>query len=160
MEGKPTEEDTQLWCRRLGSQANNRAWVLAEQAARTALEDAEMLHAAHASRHLWSKVGTERNLALADVLLGHVHALLGSGPSAMRYAGDAFDYFTSHESEAWELAFAHAALANAAHAAGRNELHREHYARAVEVANTMTSEEDRKVFDASFIRIPKPAQAG
>jgi hypothetical protein len=160
MESKPTEEETQLWCRRLGSQANNRAWALAEQAARTAQEDAEMLHAAHASRHLWSKVGTERNLALADVLLGHVHALLGSGSSAMRYAGDALDYFSSHQSEAWELAFAHAALANAAHAAGHNELHREHYARAVEVANTMASEEDRKVFDASFIRIPKPAQAG
>ena len=160
MADKPTEEETQLWCRRLGSQANNRAWVLAEQAVRTGEEDAEMLHAAHASRHLWSKAGNERNLALADLLLGHVHALLGSGQPAMRYAGDAYGYFTSHQSEAWELAFAHAALANAAHAAGRSELHREHYAKATEVANTMTSEEDRRLFDASFIRVPRPERAG
>ncbi|MGE5668156.1 MAG: hypothetical protein ACM338_08175 [Betaproteobacteria bacterium] len=160
MADNPTDEETQRWFRHLGSQANNRAWVLAEQAARSPEEDAEMLDAAHASRYLWSKVGTERNLALANLLLGHVHALLGAGPAAMRYAVDAFGYLTSHESQAWELAFAHAALANAAHAAGRNELHREHYAKAAEVANTMTSEEDRKIFDASFIRVPRPAQAG
>ena len=158
MAEKPTEEEAQLWQRRLGAQANNRAWALAEKASRTPEEDAAMLHAAHASRHLWGRVGTERNFALADLLLGQVHALLGNGQAAMQYANSAFAYFTSHASEAWELAFAHAVLANAAQAAALPDKHRANYARALEIADTLTNKEDRKVFDATFAVIPKPAQ--
>lgn len=157
MTEKPTEEETQLWQRRLGAQANNLGWALAEKPSRTRDEDAEMLHAAHASRHLWGKNGTERNFALADLLLGHVHALLGNGQAAMQYANTAFAYFTSHQSEAWELAFAHAVLANAAQAAALPDNHRENYARALEIADTLTNKEDRKVFDVTFAVIPKPA---
>lgn len=152
----PTEEETARWQRRLASQANNRGWALAEWGSRTQDEDAEMLHAAHASRHLWSLIGTGKNHALADLLLGHVHALLGHGSSAMQYANAAFSYFSSRQSEAWETAFAHAVLANAAHAAGLAELHEANYAKALEAANTLADPEDRKVFDATFVVIPKP----
>ena len=131
MAESPTEEETRQWQRRLASQANNRGWMLAEQRSRTQAENAAMLHAAHAARHLWGPIGTGKNLALADLLLGHVHALLGHGPSAMQYA-------------------------NAAHAAGLSELHEAHHAKAFEVANTLSDPEDRKVFDATFAVIPTP----
>ena len=49
-------------------------------------------------------------------------------------------------------------LAHAAHAAGLSDVHRSNYVRAQEVADTMTDEEDRKIFDATFRVIPKPTR--
>src|SRR5574337_1425149 len=118
MTPSPSEDEFNLWRRRLGSEANNRGWALAEKPSRTPDEDAEMLHAAHAARYLWSKIGTDRNFALADLLLGQVHALLGHAHPASEYAERAFAHFTSHQSEAWELAFAYAVQANAAAVSG------------------------------------------
>jgi hypothetical protein len=155
----PSEEEVNLWRRRLGSEANNRGWTLAEKLSRTSEEDAEMLHAAHASRHLWAKVGTERNFASADLLLGHVHALLGHGPTAMEYAAKALSYFTSRPSEAGQQAFAYAVQANAASACGDSTLHRDSYAKAQELADTLADPKDRRVFDATFNVIPKPGPA-
>ena len=156
MTPSPSEDEFDLWRRRLGSEANNRAWALAEKPSRTPDEDAEMLHAAHASRFLWSRIGTEKNLALADLLLGQVHALLGSGQAATQYAEKAFAYFTARPSERWELAFAYAVRASAAAACGDTLLHRHSYAEAQGIASTLTDPEDRKIFDASFSVIPKP----
>jgi hypothetical protein len=155
----PSEEDVKLWRRKLGSEANNRGWALAEKTSRTSDEDAEMLHAAHASRYLWSKIGTERNFALADLLLGQVHALLGHARTATVYAEKAFAYFTSRQSEPWEVAFAYAIQASAAAASGNRALYSESYARALEIANTLADPEDRRIFDATFNVIPKPADA-
>jgi hypothetical protein len=154
-----SDEEVQLWNRRIGSQANNRGWTLAEQPTRTEAEDEEMLDAAHASRHLWRKIGNERNVARADLLLGQVHALLGLSRSAMAYAEAALSYFTSQKSELWELAFAHAIVAHAAHGAGQLEMHRTYYAKALEIAEAISAAEVRKVFDASFCMIPKPTGA-
>ncbi len=69
MADPPSEEETRLWRRRLGSAANSRGWALSEQSSRTPQEDAEMLHAAHAARHLWSTIGTAGNFALGDLTL-------------------------------------------------------------------------------------------
>jgi hypothetical protein len=156
MSETPSEEETAKWHRRLGGAANNRGWKLAEMPVRTAAEDEEMLHAAHASRHLWSKVGNEMNFALGDMLLGQVHALLGHGPLAMRYAEAAFAFFSSRESEAWETAFSHLVLSHAAHAAGKPDMHHAHYRSALEAANALTEAEDREIFDASLRVVPKP----
>ena len=156
MTDRPSEDEIQVWQRRLGSSANNRGWTLSEQATRSPAEDAEMLHAAHASRYLWSKVGNEKNFALGDLLLGHVHALLGQGQSAMRYANAAFDFFSSRVSEPWEMALVHAVLCNAAYAAGCVDLHRTHFATAVDITNTMAIPEERKIIEATLNVIPKP----
>ena len=117
MTEQPTDEEFGKWHKRFGVECNNRAWRLSELAARTPAEDEEMLHAAHAATLHWSKVGTEHNAALARMLLAHVYALLGDAEPAMRHARSCFAYFTSHETQPWELAFAHAVLASAAWAA-------------------------------------------
>ena len=49
MNPQPSAEETALWQRRLASQANNRAWALADAPLRTPEEDEEMLQAAHAA---------------------------------------------------------------------------------------------------------------
>ena len=42
-------------------------------------------------------------------------------------AREAYDFVMGRDSPAWEVAFAHAVLANAAHAAGDRALHARHY---------------------------------
>lgn len=142
--------------RRLAAAANNRAWELAELHQRSPDEDAEMLDAAHAARFLWSGLGSEKNAANADLLLGQVHALLGHGALAMWYANRAFGFFSNTASLPVETAFAHAVLANAAHADGDAALHELHYEKAAAAAQSITVPENRRIFDATFRLIPKP----
>ena len=97
-----------------------------------------MLHAAHASCYLWSRIGTERNMALADLLLGQVDALLGRAQAATG-TPRRHSHFASRPSEAWELAFAYAVQASAAAVAGNSDLHRDSYAK----------ERDRRCADRS-----------
>ena len=91
-------EEAARWTRRLAIECNNRAWRLAEAQGRTAAEDEEMLHCAHAAALHWSRVGTELHQARATMLLAHVHALRGRGESAMDYAMQSFTYVASHDS--------------------------------------------------------------
>lgn len=136
-------------------ECNNRAWKLAESPRRSAAEDREMLDAAHAAAFHWSKVGTEVHAARADMLLAHVHALLGHGEVAMKLARPSFDFVASRESPAWEVAFAHAVLANAAAACGERALHEAHYRRARALGSAL-DEGERSVFEAAFRPIPAP----
>lgn len=150
------DADRRAWHRRFGSEANNRAWALAEQRSRTADEDDEMLHAAHAALYHWRQVGTERNVALARMLLGHVHAQLHDGARAREHAEAAFAFVASHASEPWERAFAHAVLANAAFACNDAQAHRTHHRIAGELGAGLENQEERRIFDATFNVIPPP----
>lgn len=156
MQDTITPEEQAKWARRFAVECNNRAWRLAESAARSEAEDEEMLHCAHAAALHWSQVGTELHNARATMLLGHVHALLGDGRRAMSYARQAFDFVLSRASPAWEVAFAHAVLANAASAAADRELHAKHFGIAKALGDALADAEERAIFEATFRTVPPP----
>ena len=52
--------------RQLGVDLFNHVWTLLEKPTRTAAEDEEMVHAAHASRHHWAQVGIPANVARGE----------------------------------------------------------------------------------------------
>lgn len=149
-------DDEPAWRRRLGSAANNRGWSLAEKLSRSAEEDQEMLNAAHASMHLWSTIGTARNVALGELLLGQVHALLGNSKYAVQYTTAALDYFTSNEAAPWELALVHAVHANAAHCCGNAALHESSYRQAEALVASLPDPEEREIIQATMNVIPRP----
>lgn len=151
------DEEMRAWHRRFASECNNRAWSLSESPTRSAADDREMLLAAHAAAFHWDKIGTEIQAARADMLLGQVHALLGHGNLAMSYARSAFSSVTSRESANWEIALAHAVLANAASAAVDPAIHARHYALASAIGLSLPNAEERRIFEASFSRVPIPA---
>ena len=150
------EEET-AWRRRLGSGANNRGWALSEKHSRTPEEDQEMLNAAHASMHLWSTIGNDRNFALGHLLLGQVHALLGNPSYAMQYATSAHGHFTTKDGAPWEVAMAHAVLANAAHCSGNTALHESSYRTADELVAKLPYPEERQILLATMRVVPRPA---
>lgn len=155
MAGQPQEEEIRKWHGWFARETNNRAWNLTEIADPTDEERKEALAVAFASAYHWSKIGTEHNRALAELLLARAHCVARAAGQAMWYAESAFGYFESHKSELSEMAFAHAILADAAALGGDAERHRLHYERAQEIGDTL-EEEDRSIFRATFDRIPAP----
>ena len=156
MDDSPASEEERTWIRRLASRANNRAWSLAEQPSRTPEEDRDMLDAAHAAMNLWSQIETPRNFALAQLLLGQVHALLGNANYALPYAEAAHRYLAATASEPWQAAMSHAILAGAAHCAGDSALHETHYSAALALSAMMPNAEDRAIFEATIKVVPRP----
>ncbi len=157
MAERPDEKEVSKWHRWFAVDANNRAWRLSERDEPSEEERAEARLAAFASVFHWSKVGNEENRALAEILLARVHVLTRDADSARRHAETAFRYFGARESEPWQMAFAHAAMADAAALAGDSEKHYRHYELARGIGDAL-GEEDRSIFLATFDRIPKPEQ--
>ncbi len=148
-------EEAAAWHRRFAAASNNRAWDLSVQA-RSAAEDEEMLQAAHASAWHWVKVGTELNRMRATMLLAEVHALLGFGKPALRYAEEMREYFLRVGAPDWETAFVHVVHAHAASAAGAAAAHRVSYESAVAAIQAVSNEEERRIVASTFSHVPKP----
>lgn len=92
MNERPPGDDVVTWHRTFAAEANDRAWTLSERRDLTTDERVELLDAAHAAAYHWRQIGSEAQIAQADLLLGWVHALLGHGRLAMRFATMAFDH--------------------------------------------------------------------
>jgi hypothetical protein len=152
----PTPEDVAVSQRRLAAQANNRAWTLAEMLSRSAEQDEEMLHAAHAAMYVWKMVGTPSHHAHAALLLAHVYALLKLPGPAAHYLSQSLPHLTQHECAPWERAFAHAVAANVASAEGNAAAHAKHYSEAIAAAAHMTDPETRELLGATLRVVPAP----
>lgn len=151
-------EQTALWQRRLASQANNRAWTLAEASSRTPEEDEDMLQAAHAAMYFWKIVGNAKNQAHAAQLLAHVYALLGLGGPAKHYLAKSSPILLGEGAEPWQRAFAHAVAANVAAVTGDSGAHLTHYAEAERLMATLPGAEDRELLGATLRVVPVPAK--
>jgi len=138
-------------------ECNNRAWDLIAKPARTPAEVREMLLAAHAAAYHWSHAGTPLNAMRADIVLAHVHALLGHGAKARQFAEASLRNCESSPCEDWDVAFAYLEMALAAWAAGDAMGHRNYYELATSQCAAIKDDEDRKVFQAELLRIDAPS---
>ena len=153
---KPAPEETAFWQKRLASQANNRAWALADQLSRTPDEDEEMLQAAHAAMFFWKIIGTPKNHAHAAQLLAHVYALGHLPKPASFYLDKSNAFFQVAQNEPWEIAFTLLVNANVAHAACKFTEHRHFYEQAQTTIANLADPEDQNILQISFASVPKP----
>lgn len=153
----PSAEEVIHWQRRLASQANNRAWSLAEQQSRTPEEDEEMLQAAHAAMYFWNIAGNAKNKAHAAQLLAHAYATLKLPNPASHYLAKSQPVFSGDSAEPWERALAQAVAANVAAANGQAARHAEHYRRATEQVAALLDPEERSILEATLRVLPVPA---
>ena len=159
MSEAPSPEDTALWRRRIASQANNRAWELADTLARTRQEDEEMLQAAYTALYLWKMVGNASNHAHAAQLVAHVSALLKQVEPAKHYLAQSQPHFMDGSAAPWEVAYAHLVAANVAAADGDETQHRHHYACAVKAVRALEDPQDRDILNQSLRVVMQPAGA-
>jgi len=129
--------------RQLAVDLFNQAWTLLRQPERSAAEDAQLVHMAHASCFHWSRAGTELNVARGEWQVSRVYSVLGRGEPALWHAQRCLALCTEHGFADWDLAFAHAALARAYDVLGEVAERDRHLALAREVP--IADEEDRKI---------------
>lgn len=119
--GNVPEPITPEQTRQLAVDLFNEVWALMERDDRTAADDDRMLHAAHASRHHWGRIGRPENLARGEWQISRVYTVLGRGEPALYHARRCLDICTEHGIGDWDLAYAHEALSRAYETAGDRE---------------------------------------
>jgi hypothetical protein len=104
--------------RTLAKDLFNRVWTLLERGSRTETEDAEMVHAAHASCYHWMQVGGPVHRARGEWQCSRVYAVLGRPEPAMDHARKVLAICQRGNIADFDLAFAYEAMARAAAVAG------------------------------------------
>jgi hypothetical protein len=124
----------------------NRTWDLLDKPERTREENDELVHAGHASRYHWGKVGKPANLARGEQQLSHIYAVLKRAEPALYHGQRTLEICQANGIADFDLAFAYEALARG-HAVAGNQPERTRY---LELARTaaagIAKEEDRKYF--------------
>jgi hypothetical protein len=142
--------------RRLAVDLFNHAWTLMRLPERTAEQDDELIHAAHASRHHWAEVGTAANLARGEWQVSRVYATLGRAEPAIFHARRCLAYCESApaELEEWDLPYAFEALARAHAIAGNTDEARDFAARARSLVERVQDAEDREQLERDLADLP------
>jgi hypothetical protein len=146
----PLDPDTH---RRTGTELFNHVWRLLEVEARTASQDDEMVHAAHASVWHWSRSEVDdlpQRLAVGEWQCSRVYAVLGRPEPALHHARRCLDLAEAGPMEDWVIASAYEALARASSVAGDREAFEEWRGRARAAADGIGDEEDREVIEGDL----------
>jgi hypothetical protein len=104
--------------RELAKSLFGRVWTLLETEGRTQDQEEEMIHAAHASRFHWGKVGGPEHRARGEWQCSRVYSVLGRGEPALHHARRCLEICEEHGIGDWDIAFAYEALARAHGVAG------------------------------------------
>ena len=151
---KPNLEDLSNFHRYFAIQCNNDFWPLSE--GELSHDDKQnIITIAHASLFHWREVGTDENIQLANMAVARAYCVNESSNS-LKYAKQAFEFFDK-SGEKWVQAFTNAVLSHAYHIAGDFKQSKRLYENANSLQAEL-SEGDRKVFEATFSRIPVPTE--
>jgi DNA-binding transcriptional MerR regulator len=134
----------------------NRSWDLLEIEDRTARQDAELVDTAHASAWHWRQVGNAANEARGHWMLARVYSVLDHGAEALYHARRANEVLDlgGDGIEDWDRPAAAEAMARALVATGDLEGAAEWKARAAELLQAVTDEEDRSVVEGDLAALP------
>lgn len=132
----------------------NRTWELLEKADRTAAEDEELVHTAHASRHFWTAVGGPKERSIGDWQIARVYSVLGRGEPAVHHARRALEHAGQVEGEVWLLASAYEGLARAYAVAGDRAAAAEWKAKAVARLAEVDDPDDREIVEGDIATLP------
>jgi DNA-binding transcriptional MerR regulator len=123
----------------------NRVWELLEKGDRTVVDNEEMVNAAHASRFLWTSIGTAKEWAIGDWQISRVYAVLDRAEPAVHHARRTLELAQRVPDEAWLTASAYEALSRAYHVAGDRAAATEWKAKAVAQLDQITDPDDREI---------------
>ena len=139
--------------RRLGVERFNHVWRLLEAEDRTAEQDDEMLHAAHASRWHWSRSGAAdlaQRLAVGEWQCSRVYAVLGRAEPALHHARRCVAMAEAGGLEDWVSASAYEAMARASSVAGDRQAFEQWREKARAAAEAIGDEEEREVIEGDL----------
>jgi hypothetical protein len=132
----------------------NHVWSLLELPRRSAAEDFDMVHAAHASCWHWGRAGGPQEWAIGEWQCARVYAELVRGEPALAHARRCLALCEEHDLDGFVVASAHEALARAHLVAGDLAAARRHRDRAAELAAGLDDLEDRAVVEGDLATLP------
>lgn len=136
--------------RRLAATLFNHTWTLLEKPDRSPSEDDEMIHATHASRHHWGRVGGPVNWARGEWQVSRVYAVLGRAEPALVHGRRCLELAEAHDLGPFDVACGHEALARAYRVAGDLDANARHVAEGRLLAEKMIDPEERDLMVADL----------
>jgi DNA-binding transcriptional MerR regulator len=133
----------------------NLTWELLETSPRTAIQDDRMLHAAHASRYHWERVGDTTNLVIGEWQCSRVYAVLGRSEPSEHHARRALTLCDEASIEGFFLAASYEALTRALLVAGDRVGAAEAETSAWRAAEAIDEEEERATFEQDMASLPR-----
>jgi len=141
--------------RALAAQLFNRVWTLIEMPERTPQQDDEMIHAAHASRLHWTRVGPPVRGARGEWQCARVYSVLGRAEPALWHARRCLAMLEElGGGEDWDLAAAYEGLARASAVAGDRAAVDSWRARSRAACQTIADPEDRELIEEDLAALP------
>jgi hypothetical protein len=138
---------------RLAVDLFNYVWTFLRRSDRTVDDDDEMLHAAHASRFHWGKVGKPENFARGEWQISRVYSVLGRGEPALYHARRCLEICEQNGIGDWDLAFAYEALARASRVAGDEPAAQRYLALARDAGERIVDKEDRELLESDLAEL-------
>ena len=142
--------------RQLGVDLFNHVWTLLEMPHRGPMQDDEMIHAAHASRHHWGAAGRHAEpyrLVTGEWQCSRVYATLRRAEPALWHARRALALCDEHDVTGFFRGASHEALARALQVAGDDEGAHAEVERARAISATLDDAEDREILDGDLATI-------
>ena len=149
----PTEIDPATE-RALAADLFNHVWTMLETADRTPVQDDEMVHAAHASRHHWGRVGDAGNLTVGEWQCSRVYAVLGRAEPALYHARRSLEICEANGLDDFRIAAAYEALARASAVAGDRAAADGWKVKAVEALDGIADADDREIIEGDIATLP------
>jgi hypothetical protein len=142
--------------RKLAIDLFNHTWTLLDKADRTAADNDEMIHSAHASRFHWGEVPDHEpaNLARGEWLCSRVYAVLDRAEPALWHAGRCLAINEAAGLGDWDIAAAYEAMARAHFVAGDVREVAAWKTKATEALLSITDKDDRDVVAADLATLP------
>ena len=149
--GTFTEED---WHKRMAVEQFNFTWELLDKKDRTVDDDDAMLHAAHASRFHWGKIGEPIHFERGEWQISRVNVVLNRPEAALHHAKRCREICEANSIGDFDIAFAYEAMARASAIAG-DEANRDKYIELAKNAGEKIKKEgDKKYFFSELKNIP------
>ena len=134
----------------------NHVWTLLEAEDRTALEADAMVHAAHASRWHWGRVGSPEQWAVGEWQCSRVYAVLGRGEQSLFHAQRCLALTEEFPVDPFVAASAHEALARAHAVLGELDAAVAERNLAYALAVDLEDDDDRGVIEGDLGTLPLP----
>ena len=139
--------------RRLGADLFNHVWTLLETEDRSADQDAEMIHAAHASIYHWTMADPpdlRQRQAIGEWQCSRVYATLGRSEPALHHAHRCVELAEGEKVEDWVIAAAAEAMARASRVARDRAAFEEWRARAEAATSAIADPAERQVIEGDL----------
>ncbi len=140
--------------RRVASELFNHVWTLLDLEERTAEQDDAMVHAAHASRWHWGRVGGPEQRAVGEWQCSRVYAVLGRAEPALHHARRCLALSTVDGVDAFVEASAHEAMARALAISGDVPGALAERNMAYRLAVALEDDDDRAVIESDLGTLP------